>query len=145
MSEARVLRLLLALGAATVGNAGCGKSPVPPDADATAAAKTQATTTGPTAPFAADRIPAGSWQCWMGRCDRRCNGMPGAAMVDGAHPEPVCARPKVAFCTTYTLQKDPHWECFPERVSCEANQRHYAAEAGSGRDYSAVSACTEAL
>lgn len=94
--------------------------------------------------LAADRIPPGTgWQCWTGRCDRICRGMPGAETADGRHPEPVCERPKTAFCTTYRLSKEPHWECFPDRTSCEANQRHYLSEATAGDHYADVSPCTE--
>jgi hypothetical protein len=97
-----------------------------------------------TAPFAAERVPAGTgWQCSGGHCSRTCMGRPGAEMADGAHSEPTCSRPAHAYCTTYTASKLAQWECFPERVSCEANQRHYASEAAKGVDFSLVSPCTE--
>jgi hypothetical protein len=96
------------------------------------------------APFAAERIPAGAgWRCWTGHCARTCQGMPGALMADGTAPEPVCERPKTAFCTTFALHKAPMWECFPSRTACEANQKHYQSEAAHGRDYASVSPCTE--
>lgn len=98
----------------------------------------------PTGPFRDERIPKGSgWQCWTGRCDRVCRGLPGPPDDTGFAPEPACARPRAAFCTTYELHREPHWECFDTQVSCEANQRHYVAEAREGRDYAAVSRCTE--
>lgn len=56
----------------------------------------------PTGSFKAERIPKGSaWHCWMGRCDRACRGVPGPADATGFAPEPVCAKPKTAFCITY--------------------------------------------
>lgn len=98
----------------------------------------------PTGPFRDERVPKGAgWHCWTGRCDRVCRGLPGPPDSTGIAPEPACAQPKTAFCTTYELHREPHWECFDTQVSCEANQRHYEAEAKQGRDYSSVSRCTE--
>jgi hypothetical protein len=104
----------------------------------------------PTASLRAERIPKGTgWHCWTGRCDRVCRGLPGPPDGTGFAPKPVCADPKTAFCITYDmgtkyqLELEPHWECFDTRVSCEANQRHYVADAKQGRDYWAVSPCTE--
>ena len=112
---------------------GCRKEPT-----------TNTTNGAPLAAFAGDRIPAGpGWQCSSGHCFRTCMGLPGAMMADGRAPEPTCARPEHAYCTTFTSSKAAQWECFPERVTCEANQRHYASEAQAGRDFSAVSPCTE--
>ena len=100
--------------------------------------------------FRDERIPRGSgWQCSMGRCDRTCIGLPGPPDSTGFAPEPACSKPKTAFCVTYDmggtfqLEREPHWECFDTRESCEGNQRHYVAEARGGRDYAGVSPCTE--
>jgi hypothetical protein len=64
-------------------------------------------------------------------------------MADGTAPEPVCERPKTAFCKTFALRGEPMWECSPTRIACEANQKHYRSEAAAGRDYASVSPCIE--
>lgn len=104
----------------------------------------------PTGSFRAERVPKGTgWQCWMGRCDRVCLGLPGPPDSTGFTPEPTCSQPKSAFCVTYDmgtthqLDREPHWECFDTRQSCEGNQRRYVEEARQRRDYASVSPCTE--
>lgn len=69
--------------------------------------------------------------------------MPGPPDDHGFAPEPSCNRLPRAFCTTFSLGVDAHWECFETRESCQGNQRHYEAEAKRGGDYSAVAPCTE--